>query len=330
MDATAAIHPPRRAVIDIGTNSVKLLVGDLTGAGVLAVHETSIQTRLGQGLHPARRLHAEAIQRTAAAVTSLADQARKLGATAIRGIATSAAREALNADALVAAIRDASQLGIEIISGELEAEWGYRGVASDPALAGGPILMADAGGGSTELVLGEGGRVRVRRSFPLGTVRLLECHPVSDPPSITEWRRLEAWLNRFVGDQVLPVFGPALEAGTGDPVRVVGACGTTTILARMDRGLDTYDRQILDGLVLTADGLTVMRERLWALPLGARRRLPGLPPERADVMLTGVAIYEALLRQLRRPQLHVSLRSLRFGALLDAGDTGSDQGSRSR
>ena len=173
----------RRAVIDIGTNSVKLLVAEVSGPRVQPLVERSRQTRLGRGFYATHRLQPAAIADTARAVAGFAAQAREWGAAPPRVIATSAARDAVNQSELLDALRAASNLEVEVISGEQEADWSFRGVNSDPAIAGQPLLLVDVGGGSTEFILGEGDHQKFRRSFPIGTVRLMEQLPRSDPPT---------------------------------------------------------------------------------------------------------------------------------------------------
>ena len=177
------MQPIRRAVIDVGTNSIKLLVADVSGRDVRPVHEESCQTRLGRGFYETRRLQPDAIAHTAQAVWEFASIAREKNAAAIRVIATSAARDAMNSCDLTSAIQRASDLKVEIISGEQEAEWVFQGVTTDAELAKTPLLLLDVGGGSTEFILGRGEHKHFAHSFPLGTVRLLEKFPHSDPPT---------------------------------------------------------------------------------------------------------------------------------------------------
>jgi len=183
----------RRAVIDVGTNSIKLLVADVAG-DVRPVLEESKQTRLGRGFYNSHRLQAEPLANTAKAVAVFASKARDLGASSIRVIATSAARDAVNAAELVSAIQQASELKVEIISGEQEAEWAFQGATTDPALSREPLLLLDVGGGSSEFIVGQGEHKHFRHSFPLGTVRLLESFPHSDPPRPEELAACRHWL----------------------------------------------------------------------------------------------------------------------------------------
>jgi exopolyphosphatase / guanosine-5'-triphosphate,3'-diphosphate pyrophosphatase len=154
------MHPIRRAVIDVGTNSVKLLVADVDGREIRPVSEQSQQTRLGHAFYQTHRLQAEAIAVTVRAVAEFAATAREAHASSIRVIATSAAREAVNRRELTAAIEQASGLKVEVISGEQEAALGFQGVASDPQFAQGPVLLMDVGGGSAQFMFGRDGQAQ--------------------------------------------------------------------------------------------------------------------------------------------------------------------------
>jgi exopolyphosphatase/guanosine-5'-triphosphate,3'-diphosphate pyrophosphatase len=322
---SAILQPPspatnRRAVIDIGTNSVKLLVADVAGADVRPLLEDSKQTRLGRGFYETHQLQPEAIAKTAEAVARFAEAARGLGAQSIRVIATSAARDAKNSRDLTEAVERASGLKVEIISGEQEADWAYQGVTSDPALAQHPLLLLDVGGGSTEFILGHGEHKDFRHSFALGSVRLLEKFPVSDPPAPAELPTVRAWLKRFLQAEVRPKIRAELYyEGKFDRVRLVGTGGTTSILARMELQAESFDRERIETVRLSLQRLSEWVERLWSLPLAERRQITGLPPKRADVILTGVAIYEAVMAEFGFTELRVSTRGLRFAAVMDAG-----------
>lgn len=309
--------PVRRAVIDIGTNSIKLLVGDVTDGVVRPVEEKSEQTRLGAGFYETHELQSVPIQRTAAAVARFVAHAGDAGAQSIRAIATSAARDARNADELIGAIRRVSSLRVEVISGAQEAQWVYLGVTSSRELHGRPLLILDVGGGSTEFILGNHGLHSWRESFPLGSVRLLEELKPSDPPSPAQLDQCRAWLVDFLERNVGATLKLHLSDSSGGPITVVGTGGTTTILARMAKKLEQFDRDAIEGTRLSLTQLTGYMTELWEKTLAERKLVPGLPPNRADVIIMGVAIYEAILRQFRLPELYVSTRGLRFGALID-------------
>ena len=306
----------RRAVIDVGTNSIKLLVADVRGRDVQPVHEESRQTRLGKGFYETHRLQPEAIACTAAAVWEFTELARAKNAVSVRVIATSAARDAMNPTELTTAIERASGLKTEIISGAREAEWAFQGVATDAELAPRPLLLLDVGGGSTEFILGHGTTKSFAHSFPLGTVRLLEQFPHGDPPTRAEFTRCRDWLKQFLHGEVRPQLGPALALET-KAVQLVGTGGTTSILARIENKLDRFDREKIEQTVLTFDQIVARRKQLWQLPLVTRKEVRGLPKLRADVILTGVLIYEVVMAEFGFTELRISTRGLRFAAVMD-------------
>jgi exopolyphosphatase / guanosine-5'-triphosphate,3'-diphosphate pyrophosphatase len=306
----------RRAVIDVGTNSVKLLVADVRGRDVQPVHEESRQTRLGKGFYESNRLQPEAIARTAEAVWEFAQIARERSAASIRVIATSAARDAVNPTDLTISIERASGLKTEIITGAREAEWAFQGVATDAELAGHPLLLLDVGGGSTEFILGHGVKKSFAHSFPLGTVRLLEKFPHDDPPTRGEFTKCRDWLKNFLRCEVHPQLEPALKKVSGE-IQLVGTGGTTSILARIEKKLDRFDREKIEHTVLSFDQVVAQRENLWKLPLAERKEITGLPKLRADVILTGVLIYEVVMEEFDFKELRVSTRGLRFAAMMD-------------
>jgi exopolyphosphatase/guanosine-5'-triphosphate,3'-diphosphate pyrophosphatase len=289
----------RRAVIDVGTNSVKVLVGDISPDGeVTPVVETSEQTRLGRGFYETHRLQPGPLAATAAAVERFAHMARKVGATSLRMIATSAARDAENRGELLASLESAAGVRVEVISGDTEADWAFAGVCSAPGLAHSRLLVLDVGGGS----------------FQLGSVRLFEQLQPGDAPTAADLARARSELAAFLRREVTPALAPALEMDR--PEQVFGVGGSTSILALIKAGVPVFDRELVEQTRFARGELSALVERLWSLPLAERRQLPGLPPERADVILIGAAIYEAVLLVFGFPELRVSTRGLRFAALV--------------
>lgn len=307
---------PIRAVIDVGTNSVKVLLAEISGHAVSPLWETSEQTRLGRGFYDSNRLQAGPITATAGAVAKFATRAREHGAESVRVIATSAARDAINCDELLAAIRSASGLTTEIISGETEAEWAFGGVASAPGLSVQRLLVLDVGGGSTEFILGGAGHLEFRASFPLGSVRTLEQLRPGDAPSAEQLADCRAWLRDFLEREVAGKLRRAFVAH-GLPDRTLGVGGSTALLALIHHAHNGFDRDLVESTRFSRSELSSLVSRLWSLPLAQRRKLPGLPPERSDVILTGAAIYEAVLDVFALPELGVSTRGLRFAALME-------------
>lgn len=305
----------RRAVIDVGTNSVKVLVGDVSPDGVVSpVLETSEQTRLGRGFYETHRLQPEPIAATAAAVGRFAASARQAGAHSVRVIATSAARDATNRAELIAALEAAAGVPVEVISGDTEAEWAFAGVCSAPGLTNSRLLVLDVGGGSTEFILGAHGRAEFRQSFQLGGVRMLERLQPGDAPTPAALAHAREELAAFVRTEVAPALASPLAGGA--PERVFGVGGSTSILALIKAGISQFDRELIERTRFSREELSRLVQRLWSLPLPERRQLSGLPPERADVILIGAAIYEAILTVFGFPELSVSTRGLRFAALV--------------
>jgi exopolyphosphatase/guanosine-5'-triphosphate,3'-diphosphate pyrophosphatase len=307
-----------RAVIDVGTNSVKLLVAEVAGSAIRPLHEASRVTRLGRGFYETHQLQPDAIAQTAAAVGEFARAARTHGAASLRVIATSAARDARNAAELAAALRAAAQVEVEIITGEQEADWVFRGVTTDARLAGAPLLIMDVGGGSTEFIVGEDGRCQFRRSFQLGVVRELERLRPGDPPSPADLAAGREHARSFLAAQVTPAVNAELDWHERSRVVFVGVGGSATVLAAMELGLGEFDRERLEGFILARAAVTQRTEHLWALPLAERQRVPGLPAKRADVILAGAVIYEAVMAAFGFAECRVSTRGLRYAAALEA------------
>lgn len=311
----------RRAVIDVGTNSIKLLVADVEGRVVRPVWEESKQTRLGRGFYETHRLQPEAIAATAQAVAQFSETAREYQARSIRIIATSAARDAVNSADLTSALESASGFKAEIISGEEEADLVFQGVTTDPAYAYEPLLLLDVGGGSTEFILGQGEHKWFRQSFPLGTVRLLEKNPPSDPPKAEELQDCRKWVLNFLEREVAPALNlkhatGLHDFGQGNRLSLVGTGGTTSILGRMEARLEDYHRAKIEATRLSLDRMHWHTEHLWSLPLEKRKQVIGLPPNRADVILMGVVIYEGIMEKFGFAELRISTRGLRFAAAM--------------
>ncbi len=307
----------RRAVIDIGTNSVKLLVADVSGDRIAPVWERGRQTRLGEGFYDTHTLQPAAIARTVEAVDAFRLRAGELGAQNLRVVATSATRDASNAAELIDAIRERSRIVVETLSGRTEAEWSFRGSMTACGPDAQTALVIDVGGGSTEFIVGDAGRLAWSESFELGTVRWLERSHPGNPPAPGELQACRDSIDVFLRQRVAPGLLPALESVRDDAPFLVGVGGTFGILARMELAAEEFDRERIEALRLDAATVTDWVERLWRLTFEERGALPGLPSERADVMLMGAAIIERIMAAFGFGTLRPSLRGLRFAALMD-------------
>ena len=310
------MHKERRAIIDVGTGSVKLLIAEVAGNSITPLVEESEQTRLGSGFYETQRLQPDAIHRTATAVGRFAKTAKTSGVTSIRVIATSAARDAVNQSELVIAIRTESGIEPEVISGEKEADWVYSGVTSSGPLSNHPLLIIDIGGGSTEFILGNNSTPLFRHSFQLGAMRLLARWRLSDPPVESEWQSCQAWLQDFLNTKVRRLLEPALEPLKANRPLLICTGGTGTIVACMHNRSSTFDRGQIEATQLRQDEVEFQRALVWSKSLAERKQIVGLPPNRADVIVGGLAILSGVMNCLGFTEVRFSTRGLRFAALL--------------
>jgi exopolyphosphatase/guanosine-5'-triphosphate,3'-diphosphate pyrophosphatase len=300
----------RLASVDIGTNSVLLLVAEKGPDGRLTpVREEAEITRLGRGVDRTGVLSPEGMEATLAVLARFAAEAREAGAERLVVTATSAARDARNGEEFLRGARERAGAAVEILSGEEEARLGYLAVAAEFADRAGPggLLAIDVGGGSTEFVHGTRSSVRYRTSLDIGSVRLTERCIRSDPPSGAEQQEVRRAVDEALA--ALPAFPEA--------VTVVGVAGTVTSLFAIAHGIEPYDAARVHRGWLTGEEVALVRGRLCSLPLEERRRLPGIQPQRADVLPAGAILFEAALAWLGAPGAWVSDRGLRWGVLID-------------
>jgi exopolyphosphatase/guanosine-5'-triphosphate,3'-diphosphate pyrophosphatase len=309
---------PRFATIDVGTNTVLLLVAEQRPGGFAPVVERAEITRLGRGVDRSGALDPEAVRETVAVLAVFAGEARALGAQAIACVATSAARDARNGAAFFEAARAQAGLSPEVISGEEEARLVYRSAWRDFGLGGGgmpaglPLSVLDVGGGSTEFTWGDGPEPRGRTSLQVGAVRLTERLALPEPVGPTGLRALRsAAAQALLGLRRLE--GVAELAGT----RLVGVAGTVTTLAAVEQALPAYDPLRVHGATLTLDQVEALTERMATMTVAARRLLPGMEPKRADVIVAGGAVVGEAMRATGFQRLTVSDRGVRWGLLYD-------------
>lgn len=294
--------PERYAAIDIGTNSVLLLVAERRDGRFVAVAERAEITRLGRGVDRTGALSPEGMEATLRCLESYASEARSLGAQKIATTATSAARDASNGATFLEQARTRAGLTVEIISGDEEAELSFAAARAD--FGTGPLVVLDIGGGSTELIYGAG-EVQYRRSFDMGSVRLTERFITAHPVPAAERDAVRAHLQQAFS--TLPP--PPLNA------RLIGIAGTVTTLYAVRHQVDPYDAAAVHGRDLSRAELADLSTALCAASLEERRRMPGLQPGRADVICAGALILEAAMDRLRAGTCTVSDRGVRWGLL---------------
>ena len=299
------------ATVDLGTNTVRLLVVEPAGATWRTLEQTQRVTRLGEGQGATGRLAPEPMRRTAAAVAEFSRAARALGADRVRIVATSAVREAVNREEFVARLERESGERVEVVSGEEEARLTLKGVASGLPGLGGSFVLFDIGGGSTEFVLARDGAPAAAVSLRLGVVTLQEEWGEPGPVRWDRFARLREHVERRLAVEV-----PAAIAGAA-AAQLVGTAGTVTTLAALDLGLRAYDPAAVHGHRLDRAAVERQLARLGALDVEARALLPCLEPGRADVIIPGIAICLAAMARLGRDTVVVSDRGLREGILCE-------------
>jgi exopolyphosphatase / guanosine-5'-triphosphate,3'-diphosphate pyrophosphatase len=299
----------RVATIDVGTNTVLLLVADRRDDGSLAaVEERANVTRLGEGVDVARRFSPTALERTQTCLDEYARVVRALGVDRIAVVGTSAMRDAGGGEALLERIEASFGVPVRVISGQEEARLTFRGALGGlPIARGADLAIFDIGGGSTEIVLGHlddgAPLLRYSASFDVGSVRLTERHVRTDPPDTAD----RDAVRRAVGEAFAAI--PALP----NSEMPVGIAGTMTTLAAVSLGLATYDGARVHGHVTTRDELERVVRGLASISLEARRRLAGMEPKRADVIVAGGIIALALLEHWNAREVRVSDRGVRWG-----------------
>lgn len=292
---------PRLAIIDLGTNSVRFDVHDLSERQEVVLHREKLMVRLGSGVFLRGELQPEGIRRTLAAFESFAATARVLRVDRVVAFATAALREASNASFLISKVQEKSGIEIQVISGEREAQLIARGIlAHESGVSGqGRNLLVDIGGGSTELSVVEGKRVEFSTSLPLGTTRLQEVFLGGSPPSKKHLKRLREHVCEVLESQIP-------KKRIGKIRRLVGSSGTVRSLARMlgENG-EAFSSRDLGRLVDAMSAMTT-RELL---------KVPRMEPRRADMILAGSLLLEEIATAFGVKKIHFTPYALREGIL---------------
>jgi exopolyphosphatase/guanosine-5'-triphosphate,3'-diphosphate pyrophosphatase len=295
----------RVAVVDIGTNTTRLLVADVD-EGVTELDRRSIVTRLGEGVDRTGRLTDDAQLRVLDVLDEYAEAIEVHGAERRVAVLTSAVRDADNGADFTERVRRDYGLDARTLTGDEEARLTFLGAtAQRPGREA--LLVADIGGGSTELVVGAQGAVRDHASTQNGVVRHTERHLHHDPPTPAE---LEA-LARDVGESLRAVPFNRADAA-------VAVAGTPTQCAAIDLELEPYDPARVEGHMLTSERLAVILDRVAAVPLAERREIRGLDPARAPVIIAGVLILQAVLAHFGLERVEVSEHDILWGVALDS------------
>jgi exopolyphosphatase / guanosine-5'-triphosphate,3'-diphosphate pyrophosphatase len=300
----------RVGVVDIGTNSTRLLIADVRDGALHEIERRSEVTRLGEGVDSTGRLSEEPRERVLATLRAYHEAIVEARCEATTGVLTSAVRDAENGAEFTELVREHFDLDVRTIPGDEEARLTFLGATAERAdPPDGALLVIDIGGGSTEFVVGRGGEVEFDVSAQAGVVRQTERHLHSDPPAPDELRAL--------GDEVRGVIAEAVPPDVRGAVGgAVAVAGTATSCAAIELELDPYDPNQVEGYVLELGNLDLLLARLAAMPLAERRRIVGLHPDRAPTIVAGVAILLEGLHAFDLRQVEISEHDILWGAAL--------------
>lgn len=299
----------RKAIIDIGSNSIKFFVGELAADRTIkTVLDTNDIARLGESLDSTGAISPEAMERNVASVAAFAKQAKELGADRIVSVGTMALRKASNSAEFVEKVKKTCGIEVQIIPGEEEARLSYLAILSGlPLEKDADLVVFDTGGGSTEFIYGKGTQMVKRFSVNLGAVRITENYLKADPVSPADVQAAIAQIDKEFK-----------EAGVnGKPAQLVGMGGTVTSMGAVKHKMVKYDPSVIQGSRLTKKDIEEQIEEYSKRTVEQRKELPGLQPKRADVILAGACILKVITDRLGADGLTISDRGLRHGLAFD-------------
>ena len=296
----------RVAAIDVGTNSTRLLVAEERPGGFRSLDRRMKITRLGQGVDSTGRLSREALHRTMTTIADYIAACGEYGVGILRVTGTSAVRDARNRNEFFDGVTQLTGSPPELLSGEQEAHATFLGTVSD--LADGPKMVVDIGGGSTELIVGDGEPDGVV-SLDIGCVRMFEKHLFSDPPSHVELESLRTEVHAELA-------GARSELDVSSGTQLIGVAGTATQLATLKAGVPVYDPDITHHAVLSHGDVRLLARRLESLSYEQRSRLKGLEPGRVDVIVAGAEILLAVMEVFDFAEVLVSEKDILDGLVI--------------
>jgi exopolyphosphatase/guanosine-5'-triphosphate,3'-diphosphate pyrophosphatase len=300
----------RVAVVDIGSNSTRLLIAEVVDGRVSEVERQSRVTRLGRGVDLSGQLSGEAIEAACEAIADYVAICHEAGVERIEAIATSAVRDASNGSAFVAELRERFALSARVLDGEEEARLTYLGATCEHIPVE-PTLVVDIGGGSTELIVGTGEEIAFHTSLQAGVVRHSERHISSDPPGTVELEALAGDVRALIEAAISGCPGVAADAG-------IAVAGTPTSLASIEIGLEPYDPKQVHGHTLTLGSIQRLLSQLASSPLSKRAEITGLHPDRAPNIVAGVVILVETMRAFGLDSIVVSEHDILYGTAIAA------------
>ncbi len=302
---SAPTSPEKVASIDIGTNTILLLIAKVGNGKIHRLSEIETVVRLGEGLQKNRVLLQEAMNRAIQTLAQYLKKSEEMGVQAIFAAGTSALREAKNSRDFLKLAKEKLGLFIEVVSGEEEAQLSFLAVAKDLQEREKPILGVDVGGGSTEFILGRGDQIDQWVSLPLGSVRFTEQFLHSDPVEEEEWEKMGRRIRELLLDA----------PRSHERASMVAVGGTATTLASVEQGLEDFIFEKIHHFVLGREALKNQLLLYRSKTIKGRKKIPGLPAARADVILAGGAILYLAMEELDCPAVLISCHGVRYGLL---------------
>jgi exopolyphosphatase/guanosine-5'-triphosphate,3'-diphosphate pyrophosphatase len=301
-------RPERYAVIDVGTNSIKFHVAELGADGRFhAVVDRAEVTRLGQGIDAGGEIAPEALERAIVAIEGMAKQAKGLGVRATAAVGTAGLRAAGNREAVIEAVRSRTGVIVRVIPGEEEGRLAYQAVEAGLGSTAGSLVVFDTGGGSSQFTFGQDGHVAEQYSAPVGAVRF------------TERFGLAGVVTTAVLDDALAAIAADLSSldGRPRPDALVGMGGAITNITAVKHAMAVYDPAIVQGTILERSEIDRQIALYRSMDADGRRRIVGLQPKRAEVILAGALVIRTVMEKLGQTALTVSDRGLRHGVLVE-------------
>jgi len=297
--------PKRVASIDIGTNTILLLISEVKRGKIHPLFEMETVVRLGEGVQKNKMLLKEAMERGLQTLAQYLKRCQAMEVQKIFAAGTSALREAKNSEDFLKGAKDKLNLSIEVISGEEEAQLSFLAVANDLKEVKKPVLVVDVGGGSTEFILGKGDQISHWISLPLGSVRFTEEFLCSDPIQEEEWEKME----RKIQGHLVNI------PHSQEPFSMVAVGGTATTLASVEMGLEEFIAEKIHHFILKKGELGKQLLRYRSKTIEERKKIPGLPVARADVILAGGTILYLAMEELKCSSVLISCHGVRYGLL---------------
>ncbi len=294
----------KKAFVDIGTNSVRMIILDDTDIDCIKAEKRMQTTRIGAGVDKNKKLSDESMERTIDALKDFEDIAKKEGAESICAIATSAVRDAENKEVFLESVKKEANIDVKVISGKEEARLGFLGVSKGLETSGilkrdDYILVIDIGGGSTELIVGKEGKIDYSISLDIGAVRMCDKFVSSDPISLLDQDKMADYIRVEIKKVMTIIKEYPIKA-------VIGIGGTITTAGSIALGMDEYDRKKIHNYFVPLDIIHSINRELLKQTIEERKNTSGLQPARADIIPAGFLILQLLLLSIEKDGVIIS------------------------